>query len=85
MAVKQTLDLRGDDEMKDHYLQKAEENLPELFVKAVRVEQKADAFRQGDSVTLDLANHYVDYLSFHTGYTEMYPDAPVHLCFDSLP
>ena len=67
--------------MKDHYLQKAEENLPELFVKAVRVEQKADAFRQGDSVTLDLGNHYVGYLSFHMGYTEMYPDAPVRLCF----
>ena len=65
--------------MKEHYLQKAEENLPKLFEKAIRIEQKVDAFRQGDSVTLDLGNHYVGYFSFTMGYTEMYPDAPVRL------
>ncbi len=66
--------------MKTYYLQKAEKNLPTLHAENVRIASEARELHSGDSFVLDLESHYVGYLSFVLGYTNIYPDAPVRLC-----
>jgi len=65
--------------MKDHYLQKAEENLPRLFKTRIHPKYENKTLYKGDTVVLDLLNHYVGYFSFNLGYLEVYIDAPVTL------
>ena len=65
--------------MKEYYLQKAEENLPELFTEPIAIASEQKILRTGDDIVLDLGNHYVGTFSFTLGYCAQYPDAPVRL------
>ena len=66
--------------MREYYLQKAEENLPNIYREDIPLSSEETAFCTGDSFVLDLGNLYVGYFSFVVGYTSVYPDAPVRLC-----
>lgn len=64
---------------KAYYLQKADENFPQLFTEDVSLSCENKVLSQGDSFVIDLGNHYVGYFSFVLGYVNNYPDAPVRL------
>ena len=53
---------------KEYYLKKADENLPEIFSEEIRVFCDVRELKKGDSIVLDLGNHYVGYFSFVLGY-----------------
>lgn len=65
--------------MRDHYLKKADENLPKLFKTKICPKYENKTLYKGDTVILDLLDHYVGYFSFNLGYLEVYIDAPVTL------
>ena len=69
--------------MKTYYLQKADANLPALHTTLVTPDVKETAMSAGDTLVVDLGNHYVGYLSFTVGYAHWYNDAParMELCF----
>ena len=66
--------------MKEHYLKKANENLPEIFYEDVKLREGIKELTRGDSIVIDLGNYYVGRFSFVLGYKDMYLDAPVRLC-----
>ena len=63
--------------MKLYYLKKAEESLPALKAKTVSPNIDSKIMQRGDSLIIDLGNHYVGYFSFKMWYVDMYIDAPV--------
>lgn len=63
--------------MKLYYLKKADENLPALRTKIVSHEIDSTVMQSGDSIVIDLGNHYVGYFSFKMWYVDIYIDAPV--------
>ena len=65
--------------MKEKYLRKAEENLPTLFTKRIRPSVEKTVLQKGDSLVIDLGNHYVGYFSFVMDYVDFYIDAPVKM------
>ena len=66
--------------MKEYYLKKADENLPEPIYEKIRVRSETRELSRGDSIVLDLGDYYVGRFSFVLGYKDMYLDAPVRLC-----
>ena len=65
--------------MKSYYLKKAEENLPVLNKSQIRPNVHPYVISGGESVTIDLGNHYVGRFSFKMWYTDEYIDAPVRM------
>lgn len=65
--------------MKKLFLQRAEENMPELIGKKIVPDPKRATFKRGDELVIDLGNHYVGYFSFKLEEAEAYLDAPVRL------
>jgi len=65
--------------MKIQFLKKADENLPTLHKTALTPDVPLTVLTTGDTLTIDLGNHYVGYFSFTMGYPAMYIDAPVTL------
>lgn len=65
--------------MKDYYLKKAEENLPILNKTKIKPAVPPCVLSEGESVTVDLGNHYVGYLSFKMWFADAYIDAPVRM------
>ena len=65
--------------MKEYYLQKADENLPKLNKKKIFPDVKSGVLNVGDSLIIDLGNHYVGYFSFKMWYVDEYIDAPVRM------
>ena len=65
--------------MKQTFLQKADENLPLLIKTPITPHVPLTVLTAGDTLTIDLGNHYVGYFSFTMGYPAMYIDAPVTL------
>ncbi|MBR5307663.1 MAG: alpha-rhamnosidase [Clostridia bacterium] len=65
--------------MKELYLKKADENLPELNEDIVIPDVPHTILEKGNDIVIDLGNHYVGYFSFNLGYVDIYIDAPVRL------
>ncbi len=65
--------------MRSYYLKKADENLPPLNRTVIAPNLPLTVLKAGDSLTVDLGDHYVGYLSFTMGYSTIYIDAPVTL------
>ena len=65
--------------MKNYYLKKAEENLPVLNKSQIRPNVPPCVISVGESVTIDLGNHYVGRFSFKMWYADEYIDAPVRM------
>ena len=65
--------------MREYYLKKADENLPELVKTNIYPDIEQVNMNNGDVLTLDLRNHYVGYFSFKMWYVERYIDAPVRI------
>ena len=65
--------------MQSYYLQKADENLPVLHTTVIRPEAEARPMKDGDTMILDLGNHYVGYLSFSVRHPHWYNDAPLRM------
>ncbi len=65
--------------MKTQFLKKADENLPTLIQTPIIPNVPLTVLTTGDTLTIDLGNHYVGYFSFNMGYPAMYIDAPVTL------
>ncbi len=65
--------------MKSYYLNKANENLPPLHTTAVVPDVPLTVLESGDTLTVDLGNHYVGYLSFKMWFVDQYLDAPVRM------
>lgn len=66
-------------EMKTYYLQKAEENLPALNHTEIIPDVKQTVLEKGDTLVIDLGNHYVGYFSFKMWFVDAYIDAPVRM------
>lgn len=69
--------------MNEYFLKKADANLPKIKRKQICPSFPLTVLDKGESITLDLGNHYVGYLSFRMWYVDDYIDAPVTLriCF----
>lgn len=67
--------------MRDYYLKKADENLPALQTTVIRPEVEDRPLSNGDTIVIDLGNHYVGYLSFKLWHAGWYNDAPARLEF----
>lgn len=65
--------------MKELYLKKADENLPELNENIVIPDVPGKILEKDDDIVIDLGNHYVGYFSFDLGCVYSYIDAPVRL------
>ena len=65
--------------MRDLFLKKADENLPKINVTEIKCATPLAVLNKGDSVTVDLGNHYVGYFSFKMWFLDEYIDAPVTL------
>ena len=65
--------------MKEYYLKKADENLPELKHEKIMPDVPLTVLDNGDELVVDLGNHYVGYFSFKMWYVDEYIDAPVEL------
>ena len=65
--------------MKDFYLARAEAEMPEIYKKEIRPELPMQTLAIGDSIVIDLGDHYVGYFSFVMGWAKIYIDAPVRL------
>lgn len=65
--------------MQSYYLQKADENLPVLHTTVIRPEAEPRPLTNGDTMVVDLGNHYVGYLSFHVSHPHWYNDAPLRM------
>ena len=69
----------NEDEMKEYFLKKADENLPEIKKTVIKPNTPLTILDKGDSITVDLGNHYVGYLSFKMWFLDEYVDAPITL------
>ena len=65
--------------MRDYFLKKADENLPQINKMTVKPDTPPAILSKGDALTVDLGNHYVGYLSFKMWFVDEYIDAPVTL------
>lgn len=65
--------------MKEYYLKRAAENMPQIFEKKITPKTSAFSLHTGDEILIDLGNHYVGYFSFKMKYVDIYIDAPVKL------
>lgn len=65
--------------MKEYFLKKADENLPEIKKTTIRPQVPYKVLDRGESITVDLGNHYVGHLSFRMWYVDEYVDAPITL------
>ena len=65
--------------MREYFLKKAEENLPEIARTEIKPDTPLTVLDKGDALTVDLGNHYVGYLSFKMWFCDEYIDAPVTL------
>ena len=65
--------------MKEYYLKKADENLPELHTSVITPDVPKTVLDNGGTVTIDLGNHYVGYFSFKMWYGDAYIDAPARM------
>ena len=65
--------------MKETYLRKADENLPEIYSSIVVPDIESVTLNNGDECIIDLENHYVGYFSFKLSHVDAYLDAPVRL------
>ena len=65
--------------MNELFLKKADDNLPEIKKTEIKCDTPLTVLNKGESVTVDLGNHYVGYLSFKMWYVDEYIDAPVTL------
>lgn len=63
----------------NEYLKKADENLRPLHEMIVIPKPEDCTLLTGESITLDLGNHYVGYFAFNLGWVTYYFDAPVKL------
>ena len=70
---------RTEIDLKEFYLKRAEENLPELIHERVTPDVGALLLQKGESAVIDLGNHYVGYFSFRMNWVEKYVDAPIRL------
>lgn len=64
---------------KQYFLDKAEKNMPELIYTEIRPEVNQEIFKKGDTVLLDLGNHYVGHFSFSLNAAEYFICAPVKM------
>jgi len=62
---------------RDYFLKKAEENTPPLFFEKIFPKSEKTIFLKGDSVLLDLGNHYVGHFSFDLDVVDDFFSAPV--------
>lgn len=65
--------------MQAYYLKKADENLPLLHKTVIHPTAEDRPLANGDTVVLDLGNHYVGYFSFKVWHAHWYNDAPLRL------
>ena len=65
--------------MQSYYLKKADENLPILHTTVIHPEAEERPLANGDSLILDLGNHYVGYFSFKMWHAGWYNDAPARI------
>ena len=65
--------------MKEYFLKKADENLPQIKKTCIKPNTPMAILDKGDSITVDLGNHYVGYFSFKMWFAEEYVDAPITL------
>lgn len=65
--------------MKNLFLQRAEENFPEITEYVIMPKIECNQFGENDELIIDLGNHYVGYFSFVLGSGDIYIDAPVKL------
>ena len=65
--------------MKEYYLKKADENLPKLNKVEIAPCVDATVLNSGDTLIIDLGNHYVGYLTFKLWFVDLYIDAPVRM------
>ena len=65
--------------MNETFLKRADENLPKINRKEVKCDTPLTVLNKGESVTVDLGNHYVGYFSFKMWFVDEYIDAPVTL------
>lgn len=63
---------------KEYFLKKAQENFPQMFYKDIYPEADKKVFKSGDSIILDLGNHYVGKFSFSMDNEDDFITAPVH-------
>ena len=63
--------------MKSYFLEKADENLPTIKSKRITPSVGLTVMQRGDSLVIDLGNHYVGYFSFKMWYVDIYIDSPV--------
>ena len=71
--------MKAEFDMNKYFLKKADDNLPEIKRTEVRTKTPHTVLDKGDSLTVDLGDHYVGYLSFKMWYVDEYIDAPVTL------
>ena len=65
--------------MKEYFLKKADENLPKIKETVIKPDAPKTLLDTGDSMTVDLGNHYVGHLSFKMWFHDEYVDAPITL------
>jgi len=65
--------------LKEYYLKKADENLPEIFTRSIVPDAEPVCMNNGEEYIIDLGNHYVGYFSFKLTHVDAYLDAPVRL------
>ena len=65
--------------MNEHFLKKADENLPIIRKTLIKADTPLTVLDKGDSITVDFGDHYVGYLSFKMWFSDEYIDAPVTL------
>ncbi|MBQ7354521.1 MAG: hypothetical protein IJW62_03285 [Clostridia bacterium] len=65
--------------LRTYYLSKADENLPPIYSTVITPSVEPAELGRGDTLTVDLGNHYVGYLTFRLWYVDQYIDAPVKL------
>lgn len=65
--------------MQSYYLKKADENLPTLNKAVISPDIEKKILSEGDTLVLDLGDHYVGYFSFNMWFVDEYIDAPVRM------
>ena len=62
----------------EYFLKKAQENFPKMFYEDIKPVAEKKVFVSGDSVILDLGNHYTGKFSFSMDNEDDFIDAPTH-------
>ena len=69
----------GEASMKQKFLEQAEKHLPKINETIITPAPESAILNKGDSIVIDLGNHYVGYFSFVMQKVKEYIDAPVRL------